>query len=84
LRRGDVLLALRWLADAADLRPDNPIYHYHLGAAYARSNQRTVAAKELARAIGSTTAFPGRQDALDLLRELQHDVDSTSTSQSNR
>ncbi len=50
---------------------NDPIIRYHLGLAYAEGGRRQAAVHELTRALELSTRFPGADDAVRLLRELQ-------------
>lgn len=62
--RSEPLDAIPALAAAAAADPDNPTYHYHLGAAYAEAKQPDAARRELDRALALSPSFSGRDDAV--------------------
>jgi cellulose synthase operon protein C len=70
VRRGEYHEAVAALTLAAQGKPDNPLYRYHLSVALLKSGSTTSARDELRRALESDNAFPGRQDAERLKSEL--------------
>ena len=63
-------LAIRELKEAVDRDPSNPMYHYHLGAAYASGGSKDLAKKALNTALSLRPDFDGAQDATRLLSTL--------------
>ncbi|HEN21174.1 MAG TPA: tetratricopeptide repeat protein, partial [Desulfobacteraceae bacterium] len=51
LKKGSVLLAKKHFNEAINLKPDNPLFHYHLGMAYYEEQDFINAEKELQKAI---------------------------------
>jgi tetratricopeptide (TPR) repeat protein len=54
---------------AAD--PNNAVYHYHLGLAYAQNGNRTQARETLEKALKIQPDFPGADDARKVLQTLR-------------
>jgi Flp pilus assembly protein TadD len=69
IQRGNYNEGLPLLASVVELRPDDPTYRYHLGFAYWKTGS-SRAREELQRALGSKTAFAGREDAERVLAAL--------------
>lgn len=66
-RAGD---ALPLLASAVEAQPDNVLFHYHLGMAYAKADNARAAKDELTRALALSPSFAGRDEAAATLAEL--------------
>ena len=62
-RRGEYREALAPLALAAQSRPDNPLYRYHLSVVLFKTGSTSQARDELQRALKSDIVFSGRRDA---------------------
>jgi tetratricopeptide (TPR) repeat protein len=62
--------AIRFLTAAVAGNSANPVYHYHLGAVYARAGQQAAARKSLTRALHLSSTFDGRNDAQAMLEQL--------------
>ena len=69
-RKGLAALAIAPLARSVELSPQNPMYHYHLGLAYAQEGRRDRARKALERALSLQSNFAGADDARKLLGTL--------------
>jgi Flp pilus assembly protein TadD len=69
-KKGQATLAIGTLRSAVAAQPDNPIYLYHLGAAYALNNDRTNAKPALEKALKHGN-FDGVQDARRILDSLK-------------
>jgi tetratricopeptide (TPR) repeat protein len=70
--RPDLLtLAVSYLRDAVEADGDNPVYRYHLGAAYARSGRTPQAREQLERALELNPEFQGAGDTRRLLGSLR-------------
>jgi len=65
------LLGLPYLREAAQKQPQNAVYRYHLGAAYAKAKDPKNAIVELEAALKISTKFAGAEDAKKLLVELR-------------
>jgi Flp pilus assembly protein TadD len=50
--------------------PRNPLYHYHLGLAYAKNGDEADARRSLAQALNLRPDFEGATDARRLLGQL--------------
>jgi len=59
--------AITYLTAARDKTPANPIYHYHLGAAYLSAGSTKEGRSSLAKALQISTSFDGAEDARRLL-----------------
>lgn len=68
--RNQPLDAIPVLAAAATADPNNAMYHFHLGAAYAKADQAAFARRELDRALALSSSFPDRAEALRIRGEL--------------
>jgi Flp pilus assembly protein TadD len=69
-RRGEYREALAPLTLAAQSRPDNPLYRYHLSVVLLKTGSTSQARVELQRALASDVVFPGRRDAEQLKSEF--------------
>jgi putative PEP-CTERM system TPR-repeat lipoprotein len=65
------LLGLPYLREAAQKAPQNPVYRYHLGAAYAKAKDPKNAVVELEAALKINATFPGADDARKLLAAVK-------------
>jgi tetratricopeptide (TPR) repeat protein len=63
-------LAVPMLEDAVKQAPDNPLFRYHLGAAYAKSGRTADAKRELQHALKLRTDFQGAAETRRLLTAL--------------
>jgi tetratricopeptide (TPR) repeat protein len=63
--------AVAALRVSAEKDPTNPLYHYHLGLAYAKAGDTARAAQALQRALALKPDFDGAQDARSLLTTLK-------------
>jgi putative PEP-CTERM system TPR-repeat lipoprotein len=70
LQKQQADLAIAPLQDAVTKDPGNPIYHYRLGLAYARSGQAANAKRELEQALKLKSDFSGADDARRVLSTL--------------
>ena len=68
--RNQPLDAIPALAAAADADPNNALYHFHLGAAYAKADQPAFAKRELDRALSLSSSFADRAEALQIRSQL--------------
>jgi tetratricopeptide (TPR) repeat protein len=62
--------ALPLLASAVEAQPSNVVYHYHLGMAYWKQDNRPAAREELKRALALSPSFAGHDDAVNVLARL--------------
>ena len=62
--------AVRTLTRARDKAPANPLYHFHLGMAYARLGRATEARQALTRALALSATFEGAETARETLGKL--------------
>jgi len=60
-------LALPPFQLSAEKDPANPVYHYHLGLAFAQNGETAKAKASLTRALALSDNFPGANDARQLL-----------------
>jgi putative PEP-CTERM system TPR-repeat lipoprotein len=67
-------LAIKPLAQSVEKDPKNPIYHYHLGLAYAKQNDPSRARRSLGRALEIQRDFPGADEARRTLASLAEQV----------
>ncbi|MEJ2565536.1 MAG: PEP-CTERM system TPR-repeat protein PrsT [Gammaproteobacteria bacterium] len=67
---GEFSHAIELLRKAVTSMPKEGMMHYHLGVALARSGQKVEAKKELQAAIAGSEKFPGRDDAIAMLKGL--------------
>jgi Flp pilus assembly protein TadD len=63
LKRNLPTLAVPPLRLAIEREPTNPVYHYRLGLAYARTKNETAARQELEAALKLSTSFEGADEA---------------------
>jgi len=59
------------LSKSVEARPDNALYRYHLGMAYAKAGWPARARDELGRALSLASSFPGRDEALRARAQLE-------------
>jgi tetratricopeptide (TPR) repeat protein len=64
-------LAIPPLRASAEKDPNNAMYHYHLGLAYARAGENAQALQSLNRALTIAPNFDGAQDARTVLSSLK-------------
>jgi putative PEP-CTERM system TPR-repeat lipoprotein len=64
-------LAIPPLRASAEKDPNNAMYHYHLGLAYARAGDNPQALQSLNRALSLAPNFDGAQDARTVLNSLK-------------
>jgi tetratricopeptide (TPR) repeat protein len=69
-KKGLSSLAIASLRRAVTAQQDNPIYQYHLGAAYAQSGDKELARKTLDRALNMSANFSGADDARKILQSV--------------
>jgi len=69
-KRGLAPLAISTLKVSAEEDPNNPIYRYHLGLAYARAGDAARAGESLKRALALKPDFDGADDAARVLGSL--------------
>jgi Flp pilus assembly protein TadD len=50
--------------------PKSPVYHYHLGLAYAQAGELARARESLERALSLSGSFAGADDARRVLSDL--------------
>jgi tetratricopeptide (TPR) repeat protein len=70
-QHGEVEQALPALQKAVEGRPESSLLRYHLALAQFKAGRRDEARSNLERALARDDAFPGRQDAQQLLAELR-------------
>jgi Flp pilus assembly protein TadD len=63
--------AITLFREAVTKQPQNPLFNYHLGLAYAKSHQRALARQQLDRVMRIKPNFPD----LDELRQAVKDED---------
>jgi tetratricopeptide (TPR) repeat protein len=63
-------LAAAAFKESVEQDPANPVYHYHLGLAYARLGSLVPARKALERALALSDSFDGAADARALAQSL--------------
>ena len=71
VKRGLPALAIAPLGEAIKKNKTNPLYHYHLGMAYAKSGDNDNARASLQRALQLSAAFPEAADARRTLESLR-------------
>jgi Tfp pilus assembly protein PilF len=69
-RKGLGSLAIAPLEFSVRKDPDNPLFRYHLGEAYAQAGQTGKARQILEQVLASTAQFEGRDDAIKTLARL--------------
>ena len=62
--------AIQTLKPIVAKNPNNALYHYHLGLAYAKTGENADAKRHLTRALGLKADFEGAAEAKALLRSL--------------
>jgi Flp pilus assembly protein TadD len=63
-------LAIPPLRLAVEKRPDEPVFHYHLGLAFSQTGDKAAARQALERALKLKADFEGAEDAREVLRSL--------------
>jgi Flp pilus assembly protein TadD len=71
LKKNLATLAVPPLRISVEKDPKNPVYHYRLGVAYSKTGDKDGARKELQEALKLNSAFPGADDAKQILASLQ-------------
>jgi tetratricopeptide (TPR) repeat protein len=71
LKKNLATLAVPPLRLSVEKDPKNPVYHYRLGVAYSKTGDKDGARKELQEALKLNSAFPGADDAKQILASLQ-------------
>lgn len=69
-QKGTYGLAVDLLEEAVKKVPQNPTYHYHLGLAYQKVNNRTHAKEHLGRALQINPKFPKAEEIRKVLASL--------------
>jgi tetratricopeptide (TPR) repeat protein len=69
-QKGAFALAIGLLEDAIKKAPQNPTYHYHLGLAYQKSNNREKAKSHLEHALQINPNYPHASEIRKALSEL--------------
>jgi tetratricopeptide (TPR) repeat protein len=64
-------LAIQSFTETVQRSPQNAIFHYHLGLAYAKNGEKDKARTALQRALALNASFPGADDARRQLETLQ-------------
>jgi len=62
--------AINLLEEALKVDPENPTYHYHLGLAYAKTNQGSRAKEHLQKTLDLDPQFPEAQEIRKALSDL--------------
>jgi tetratricopeptide (TPR) repeat protein len=70
VQRGEYREALTILQGAIQAKPENPLYHYHLAVAYAKTGSSVRARDEVNLALASGVTFSGREEATRLRARL--------------
>lgn len=65
------LMAVPYLREGVQKSPGDPVFHYHLGAAYAKAKDAPQAIAELETALRLSATFAGAEDAKKLLSQLR-------------
>lgn len=71
VEQGDYKRATALLQKAVAAAPKAPAIRYHLAQAWLKSGDKVKAREELERLLAGETAFPERDEALGLLRQLR-------------
>jgi tetratricopeptide (TPR) repeat protein len=71
LKMGQQEEALRLLKNAITKSPDLSVLNYHLGMAYYRVGKSSEARSYLSKALRKPDAFPGRQEAEQILAQIR-------------
>jgi tetratricopeptide (TPR) repeat protein len=64
-------LAIESFKRSVSAAPDNPVYLYHLGLAYAQNNDKAMARQSLEQALKKSANFDGADDARKVLQTLK-------------
>jgi predicted Zn-dependent protease len=67
--------AIPLLASCVEAQPDNPLYRYHLGMAYAKAGMTTNALEQLKAAVATSAKFSGRDEAEQTIAALSASTD---------
>jgi Tfp pilus assembly protein PilF len=70
-KKGIFTLAIASLKQSVTAQPDNPVYLYHLGLAYAENGDDSEARRVLEQALRLETDFDGADEARRVLKSLQ-------------
>ena len=70
-KKGLASLAIPFFEKSIAKDVENPVYHYHLGLAYAKADDRVRARQALERALGLQPDFEGADEARRLLSGLR-------------
>jgi Tfp pilus assembly protein PilF len=70
-KRGEFSQAVPSFKQSAEQDPQNPVYQYHLGLAYAKAGDVALAREALGKAVQRNVAFNGAANAKALLASLQ-------------
>ena len=69
-KKGNGPMAVSAMRQAVGAQPENAVYLYHLGAAYALNKDKVNARATLEKALKLQPAFPGADDARKILNSL--------------
>ncbi|TKB60178.1 MAG: tetratricopeptide repeat protein [Nitrospira sp.] len=69
-KKNTYLLAVSLLKEATDKLPNEPLAHYHLGMAQAKTNDATAAKHSLQTALRLSAHFPGADEARTTMERL--------------
>jgi tetratricopeptide (TPR) repeat protein len=69
-KKGNGPMAVSSMRQAVAAQPENAVYLYHLGAAYALNKDKTNARMTLEKALKIQPGFPGADDARKILNSL--------------
>jgi Flp pilus assembly protein TadD len=70
-RKGQLKEAISQFEASAQKDPANPMYHYHLGLAYAQAGEKAKARLALSEALRLSPSFDGAGEAKRILASLQ-------------
>jgi Flp pilus assembly protein TadD len=70
-KKGLTSLAIGSLRESVEKAPQNPLFHYHLGMAYAKHGDTRSARRALEQALAMSGSFPGADEARRALGELK-------------
>jgi tetratricopeptide (TPR) repeat protein len=70
-KKGLYALAVPTLLESTGKDPQNPLYHYHLGAAYVAVGEKTKARQAFEAALGGGRRFSNSDDARRALEKLK-------------
>jgi len=68
--KGVYASAIDLLKEALDKQPNNPTYHYHIGLAYQKANDRARAKEHLERVLKLSPNYARVQEVRNALAEL--------------